>query len=101
MNTHPEQQPGEIYLGNSNESGLMEMDWHTREPRDPSGFKSSSWKTKRLGKVAYMADGTRMDDDSGYRPWFIQRSEVEETIATTKHESLKVNLQSMPADGAK
>lgn len=59
MHKHPEQQPGEIYLGNSDESGESKM----RMPRwgwgedSWSGFASSNWKTKRLGNVAYYADG--------------------------------------------
>lgn len=36
-----------------------------------------------------------MSANSGYRPWFIQRSEVEERIVTTKADSEKRNLQTL------
>jgi len=60
---HPEQLPGEIYLGNI----------------VPSNLVGSAWKTKRLGNQPFKADGTPYEGGN-LKPWFIQRSEVQEAI---------------------
>lgn len=94
MDKHPEQEPGEVYLGNSDESGLMRPRWHSGESYDPSGFKASSWKTKRLGRTAYDVDG-HVINDSAYHPWFVQRSEVEQAIAASKDDGTRQTLQTL------
>lgn len=55
---HPEQQPGEIFAGNV---------W-------TCDFTAVGWKTKRLGRLAYHADGRRMPN---VRPFFVGRAEID------------------------
>lgn len=67
MEHHPEQQDDEIYMGNTN----------------PEDVHRSSWRTSRLGKQPLMRDGTPIDG-SRLRPWFIQISEVQQSIETER-----------------
>lgn len=62
--THPELQPGEIFLSNVT----------------ASGFAKLRWNTKRFGDVAYATDGNRV---GSMRPAFVKRSELEKTPAGT------------------
>lgn len=64
MEHHPEQQAGEIYMGNTL----------------PSELSQSSWRTRRLGTSAFFANGTPMTKTT-LRPWFIKESEVEADVA--------------------
>lgn len=71
MKQHPEQHDGELYMGNT----------------DLHGFHKYAWTSKRLGRVAYYADGRKIPKDvrsfgSDLRPWFILASEVEQAIAS-------------------
>lgn len=68
---HPEQQDGELYMGNTT----------------VNSFDCSGWVTKRMGKVARYHDGREMERDGigkGLFPWFIDRSEVEQAIRTAE-----------------
>jgi|SRR6185369_3242033 len=64
MKHHPEQAESEIYMGNTTAEGMM----------------SSSWRTSRLGNVAYNRDGAVIPGQD-LLPWFVQRREVEEQSA--------------------
>ena len=64
--THPELQEGEVFVGN-----------FTRRK-----FEQSTWKSKRLGEVAYRKDGTVVPEQGNYLfPMFISRQEKEEAEA--------------------
>jgi hypothetical protein len=71
---HPEQRDGEIYMGNT-----MKHD-----------FMLCAWMSKRLGETALDVSGNaipKSPESYGYGrllPMFIQRSEIEQTIATEK-----------------
>lgn len=69
MTQHPEQLPGELYMGNS---------WE-EYGRPPSAFQNSGWKTKRLGTRPLCRDGSPAM--RGQHPWFIQEEEVRAAIA--------------------
>ncbi len=66
MKQHPEQQEGEIYMGNS----------------DPSGFAASFWRTKRQGVAALDVNISPINYayEHRLRPWFIKADEVRETV---------------------
>lgn len=66
MNAHPEQQAGEIYLGNFTPGDLLRV----------------GWKTTRTGEKAYCRDGTPypFQKQHGVRPAFIRRDEIEQAI---------------------
>jgi hypothetical protein len=53
---HPELKRGEVFLTNSS-----------------NGLKTSSWKTKRVGKVAYNIFGEVV---KGYSPVFVKKQEL-------------------------
>jgi hypothetical protein len=59
---HPETLPGEVYCGNTY----------------PENFHKSSFKTKRLGLIAYSVDGKLIQS---MRPWFASKSEFEQAQA--------------------
>jgi len=62
---HPEQQDGELYMGN-----IEEMQ-----------FGKSSWLSSRMGAAAYDIDGNVISKSFGnLRPWFIRAEEVESAI---------------------
>jgi hypothetical protein len=67
MRTHPEQEPDEVYLGNTTIEGVMR----------------SSWRTSRLGEYPLCADGSPYKG-TDLRPWFIKRSEVQGEINKLK-----------------
>lgn len=71
MKHHPEQQPDEIYMGNTTLDGVL----------------GSSWKTSRLGNVALSSSGEPLETWDNYKPWFIKVSEVESAISMAKHEN--------------
>lgn len=70
MKTHPEQQPDEIYLGNT----------------VPSNLDKSEWKTKRLGIKCMLQAGTLYISEY-LKPWFIKRSEVQEALDKQRFEN--------------
>lgn len=90
MHRHPEQRDGEIYLGNTT----------------VDGFHKSSWSSKRMGNVARYQDGRTVDSghmSEGFYPWFIQRADVEQQIAsiaadTPNREERVRTFQAMLAD---
>ena len=63
MKHHPEQQDDEIYMGNAT----------------PDSLCRSSWRTSRLGTVAFNSFGKVMYN-SGYFPWFVKISEIQAVI---------------------
>lgn len=91
MKKHPEQQDGEIHLGNTT----------------VDDFHKSSWNSKRMGNLARYAGGRPIDARHMFEslyPWFIARSEVEAKIlsigpdAPNREERIRT-YQSMLADG--
>ena len=75
---HPEQGPHEYFLGNS----FNDSEW-------VSAFSLCSWKTKRLGRVAYDKHGEIV---TGCKPFFASREEVEN--GTSALDRSNVNLDS-------
>ena len=67
---HPEQQPDEIYLGNTR----------------PCNIGKSSWRTSRLGVNPLMANGLPYNGND-LKPWFIKKSEVISAIESKKLEN--------------
>jgi hypothetical protein len=66
---HPERLPGEIYMGNT----------------DENAFFRSSWMSKRMGVRVLDSNGESFNAATiagQLHPWFIARSEVEQTIKT-------------------
>ena len=57
---HPEEQPGEVWLGN-----IYATD-----------FKAIGWRTKRLGVTPFASDGTRLKGGN-MRPVLVLRAEIE------------------------
>lgn len=57
---HPEKQRGEIFLGNGNQAGFAQL----------------SYRTKRMGRRAYGADGQHLPQ---YIPIFCDEAEYRET----------------------
>ena len=72
---HPEQQPDEIYMGNTH------------------GKPVTAWQTVRIGKQAY--DIYNMSIIQGLSPWFIKRKEVEDCIASSTNIARNHILQQM------
>ncbi len=68
---HPELRKGEVYIGNFDTEGIGFGNKHFRY----------SFPSERLGVVAYYCDGpdkgTPIPPESGLRPWFALRTEVE------------------------
>ncbi len=69
MKHHPEQQPDEIYMGNSTIDGVLK----------------SSWKTSRRGEVALGSNG-QFCGEGDLRPWFVKISEVENALIAAENE---------------
>jgi hypothetical protein len=67
MQNHPEQQPDELYMGNTM----------------PEEVGQSSWRTTRLGETPLNIHGETITN-SRLKPWFIKRSEVEAAIRTER-----------------
>ena len=68
---HPEQQPDEIYMGNS----------------APETLAKSSWRTSRLGLNPLKADGSPLIGWDDLKPWFIKKSEVQAAIEAKRLEN--------------
>jgi hypothetical protein len=62
---HPEQLQDEIFMGNATREDVLK----------------SSWRSSRLGNVAYDINGNVV---SGLFPWFIKREEAEQEIRTER-----------------
>jgi hypothetical protein len=58
---HPELRDGEVFLTNATVADIAEI----------------CRKTKRVGSVAYMTNGTRINVECGLYPVFVQRSELD------------------------
>jgi hypothetical protein len=58
---HPEATVAEVWIGN-----MFAAD-----------FRSVGWRTKRLGKTAYLFNGDPIPKTQGFRPVFVARSEIE------------------------
>lgn len=59
--THPEATATEVLIGNM---------WR-------SDFPKVGWKTKRLGKTAYLTNGKPIPKSQAFAPVFVQRAEIE------------------------
>lgn len=71
---HPEQQLDEIFIGNSS------LCWR------------SSWRTLRIGDVAFALDGTVV---VGATPAFVQMSEIEQAIRDAEMDMDRAPLQAL------
>lgn len=65
MLQHPEQQEGEVFFGNC--------------IADRDDFDRISWKTKRMGNIAYERDGKILPR---LHPVFVKKSELDEAGVT-------------------
>ena len=68
---HPECQPDELYMCNTTAGDFATSD---------------GWKTKRLGKQPFKADGTPCVYGDLF-PWFVKRAEVEKAIEDERNEN--------------
>ena len=80
---HPEQRPGEVYMGNESFDRLVMMD---------------KWRTRRFGQAAMISPNLTTSGEweplqyDTLKPWFIQTSEVEAQIRTGSEEEARCFL---------